>query len=41
LTRLTKEIDLGGLVLNFTGGKRDGGTYVELSVIGEGGRIRN
>lgn len=41
LTRLTKEIDLGGLVVNFTGGKRDGGTYVELSVIGIGGQIRN
>jgi hypothetical protein len=41
LTHLTKELDLGGMTLNFNGGKRDGGTYVELSVIGEGGQIRN
>ena len=41
LTHLNKEIDLGGMVVNFNGGKRDGGTYVELSVIGEGGQIRN
>jgi branched-chain amino acid transport system substrate-binding protein len=41
LKNLNKEIDLGGLAVNFTGGKRDGGNYVELSVIGEGGRIRN
>lgn len=41
LMHLTKEIDLGGLIVNFNGGKRDGGSYVELSVIGEGGQIRN
>lgn len=41
LTHLSREIDVGGLVLNFTGGKRDGGSYVELSVIGQGGQIRN
>ena len=41
LTRPSKEIDLGGLVVNFSDGKRDGGSYVELSVIAEGGLIRN
>ena len=37
----SREMDLGGLVLNFSGGKRDGGDYVELSVIGPDGKVRN
>jgi branched-chain amino acid transport system substrate-binding protein len=41
LKKPSKQIDLGGLVVNFNDGKRDGGTYVELTIIGEGGQIRN
>ena len=41
LASASREMDLGGVVLNFSGGKRDGGDYVELSVIGSDGKIRN
>jgi branched-chain amino acid transport system substrate-binding protein len=41
LVSTSREMDLGGLVLDFSGGKRDGGDYVELSVIGPDGKVRN
>jgi len=41
LAKASPEIDLGGLIVNFSNGKRDGGEYVELSVIGLDGAIRN
>lgn len=41
LAKPSPEIDLGGLFVNFSNGKRDGGEYVELSVIGLDGAIRN
>jgi branched-chain amino acid transport system substrate-binding protein len=41
LLKPSKEIDLGGLTVNFSNAKRDGGEYVELSVIGADGMVRN
>lgn len=41
LAGASREMDLGGLILDFSGGKRDGGKYVELSVIGRDGKVRN
>jgi branched-chain amino acid transport system substrate-binding protein len=41
LVKPSREIDLGGLTVNFSNGKRDGGEYVELSVIGADGMVRN